>query len=298
MSLLNRVWVWIDYEIVLELFSKFPFGVGRFLAGCRGALYYFLKRDWRVFTFGDKELFKRAFEAYGEIYPHLNRKGLNRLVRQRCIYQSIEEYESVCLKNGKLKGVGVKFEGDSSVLKQLGKDSRYVFLTAHFGASIVGVNFLGQLNLKILGMSSNVVEQRLVHRSITKLYKNKYEAIAKELNGGGVVDIEENYKRFFSFLKSEGSLVIVGDLPPRSENENPFWTEFFYRVRGFASGANRFSTRCSSEIIPFVCYYEDGNYVVKFGKISSNPYKFLEDEIKKRAGLWWASDLLSLYLVR
>lgn len=211
------------------------------------------------------------------------------------MHQSIEEFESVLLDKNKFNLADVKYIGADRVEEQIAKNQHVVFITSHFGSSLPAVTFLERFKVPILGMSSNVTNGEKVNPAITNLYFNKYRAIAKHLNGGDVIDVEGNAKKFLHFLKKKGSLIIIADLPPGHPNETPVWKTFFGKKRGFASGATKLANSTNSKIIPFVCYYEDESYVMKFGDLEGDPYSFLEEEIRKRPEMWWASDLLDIY---
>lgn len=295
---IESIYIRFDYGILLPFFGIFPYKLGRFFAKCRGALYFYFQRDWRSFTFGDTELFKRTLNSYKIIIPNLNNKEYTKLTRQRYIYQSVEEYEAVLLSQGKFPLAEVVYEGEKEVFEYIQKNPHCVFITGHFGNSLAGVCFLEFLGIPILGMSSSVTKNSNVHPSITKLYNEKYKAIAKRLNGGDVIDIEGNAKKFMDFLKKTGSLIIIADLPPASVNEVPLFKDFFGKKRGFASGASKLSKSVNGKIIPFVSYYENGKYIMKFGDLKNDPYNFLENEIQKRPYLWWACDLLEEYKIK
>lgn len=292
---LSNIWTGIDYGGVLPFFGIFPYRVGRALAYGRGCLNYHLKRDWRSFTFGDTGLYDRAYRAYKTIVPGLGEKEYKKLLRQRYAYQSIEEFEAALLAKGKFPGARVRYEGLEKVKEYVKQNPNVVFITSHFGNSLAGVSFLEVLGVPILGMSSNVTKNENVHRSITKLYEEKYKAIAKHLNGGDVIDIEGNRKTFMNFLKNKGSLIIVADLPPTRHNKIPAFRKFFGETRGFASGAAKFCESANTRMIPFVSFYEKGEYVMRFAPLDMEPYAFLQEQIAQRPSMWWASDLLELY---
>lgn len=318
---MKNLWIWLDYGIFLPFLTLFPYKWGRSVASFRGYLYSLIKRDWRSFTFGDEGLWERTYKAYEEIYPNLSRDALLELVQKRYMYQSIEEFEGALLDRDRsdflqnlrsrfqikfgMTGMTKKFEmtkkfgmtkyiGLESVEERIAKNPHAVFVTSHFGSSILGITLLNRLKIPLLVMSSNVVEHEKVHPTITKFFLKKYRGIDRYMNGGEVLDIEGNGKRFLSFLKKTGSLVIIADLPPNNANEVPAWKMFFGRERGFASGAEKLAQSSGSEIIPFVCYFEDNNYVVKFGDFNKEPYSFLEEEIGNRPEMWWAADILGL----
>lgn len=291
---MKNLWIRLDYGVLLPFLTFFPYKWGRNVASFRGYLYGLLQRDWRSFTFGDEDLWERTYKAYKEIYPDLSHDERLKLVQARYVYQSIEEFEGALLDKDKFSNIKVKYIGIKSVQEQIVKNPHAVFITSHFGSSLLGITFLKKLGIPLLVMSSNVVEHEKVHPCLTQFFLKKYRGIGRYMNGGEVLNIEGNGKKFLSFLKKRGSLVIIADLPPNNPNEMPVWKMFFGRERGFASGAQKLAQYTRGDIIPFVCYFEDDNYVIKFGDFNKEPYSFLEEEIQKKPQMWWASDMLGL----
>ncbi|MCX6050895.1 MAG: hypothetical protein NTZ60_00085 [Campylobacterales bacterium] len=291
---IKNLWIGFDYGVFLPSLAFLPYKWGRSVASFRGHLYSLIKRDWRSFTFGDEGLWERTYKAYEEICPNLSHDERLKLVQKRYMYQSIEEFEGALLDKDKFSHIKVKYIGIERVEEQIAKNPHAVFVTSHFGSSLLGITLLKRLNIPLLVMSSNVVTHEKVHPTLTQFFLEKYRGIGRYMNGGEVLDIEGNGKKFLSFLKKRGSLVIIADLPPNNPNEIPAWKMFFGQIRGFASGAEKLAQSTKSEIIPFVCYFEDDNYVVKFGDFNKEPYSFLEQEIQKKPEMWWAADILKL----
>lgn len=294
---LHYIYIWFDYSMLLPFLAFLPQKTGRYLAKLRGILYFYKKRDWRSFTFKDYELFNRTYQAYQEMFPELDHESLLNLVKQRYISQSIEEFESALIVQKKYHTIGVKYVGMEKVQEYLQKEKKAIFTTGHFG-SIVGLTYLHIFKNPTLHMASNVTKQKIVHPSITNFYIKKYLVGNDYMNGGEVLDVEGNNRKFFSFLKKNGSLSTIADLPANPQNEVPLWKEFFGKTRGFATGLQRLSNATNTKIIPYVCYYENGTYIMKFGSLDEDIYKFLENEIRMKPHLWWAADLLPTYTTK
>jgi len=292
--MLHKLWIRFDYGVFLPFLTFLPNSWSRFLASMRGYLYSLLKRDWRSFSFGDHDLWQRTYKAYKAIFPKLSHEELLKLVQKRYMFQSVEEYEGVLLDKNKFSDIQIRYIGVEKIETYIATHPHVVFITAHFGSSLLGITLLKKLNLPLLVMSSNVVAHEKVNPVITNFFLKKYAGIGRYMNGGEVLDIEGNGKKFLKFLKTQGSLVVIADLPPNHPNEIPLWKEFFGQRRGFASGAQKLADSCNSLIIPFVCYFENNSYVVKFGDLDKDAYVFLEEEIRQRPEMWWASDILEL----
>ena len=133
-----------------------------------------------------------------------------------------------------------------------------------------------------------------VHPSISAFYRKKYAAMGRYLNGGEILHREGNMMKFTRFLKNRGIVVIVGDLPPDS-NEKPTVRDFLGASRGFASGPVKLSHLAKASFRSFVCEYQSGVYVVRFSEPHEEPYGFVEKAIRANPSTWWAADLLTLY---
>ena len=90
----------------------------------------------------------------------------------------------------------------------------------------------------------------------------------------------------------------VADLPAPDPKNECLWKNFFGKERAFSSGINRLSQKSDSKVIPYVCYFEEGRYIMKFADLEEDIYSFFEKEIIKKPGMWWANDLLETYTVK
>lgn len=276
--------------------AMMPVKMGRYFASMRGKIYAKIGRDWRQFSFADHGLKQRVRNSLKTILPDADDLKINRLLEQRYIMQSLEDLEACWLMHKNIMSWPVSYEGLDYVQELIKIHGRVVFVASHYGSSILGVIHLRTLGVPILGMSSNVVEHELVHPAIGRFYRNKYKGMQPFLNGGKVLDREGNSRKFLNFLKGNGSIVIIGDLPPDPQEE-PVVIDFFGKPRGFASGAHRFAKIFKIPLLSFVCEYSNSGFKIKFSSANENPYTFLEQQIKKNPSAWWASDLLELYPV-
>lgn len=289
----SRVWTGIDYDILLPVMARLPITWGRVIARLRGRFYATLKRDWRTFSFGDSELYQRTFNTLKELTPELNDAQCHELVARRYEAQSLEEFEGACLPTRNISDWPLHIEGLDEVLSQLASQPRVVFVTTHFGSSILGTAMLGCLGIPVLGMSSNVVEDSRVHPAIGRFYRRKYAAMAPYLRGGEILDRQGNASKFVRFLLRGGAVVIVGDLPP-DPHEQPLVKSFLGKSRGFAPGAAKLAEMTHAKLMAFTCVYCDGQYVLRFSEPGQDPYEFISAAIRAAPSLWWAADLLPL----
>lgn len=292
---LKNFYIWFDYEVLLPFLALLPNRLGRYLAKLRGILYYYKKRDWRSFTFCDYELWSRTYRSYQQMFPDLDDKGVRFFVKERYIYQSLEEYEAAKINNRTYMNIPVEYRGTDEIGRYLKEHENVIFATCHFG-SIVGLINLHIFKRPMLHMASNITKQSNVHPAITQFYIKKYLVGNDYMNGGGIVDVEENNKYILRFIKNGGSLSSVADLPAANSEHEVFWAKFFGKQRALSSAIHRLSQKYDMKIIPYVCYYEKGKYIMKFASMDEDIYRFFEDEIRKRPGMWWASDLLSHYV--
>lgn len=289
----ERIWISFDYSCLLPLLARLPVPVGRGLAIIRGWLYACLGRDWRQFSFQDRDLLARTRQTLTELMPGSDALAIRRAVRRRYAMQSLEELEAAWLSCRDLSHWPVEYVGLESVLATLKTNGRAVFLTAHFSSSVVGTIHLRRLGIPVLGMSSNVVDDPRVHSAIGRFYRKKYAAMGNYLGGGKILDRQGNVREFLGFLKNGGAVVIVGDLPP-DPHETPLEIPFLGQVRAFASGAVRMAQIAHAPLLAFVCEYTPRGYRVTFSAEGQDPYALLEAQIRKDPAAWWAADLLPL----
>lgn len=291
---LQQQWIAWDYGVLLPLLARLPLSWGRRLAAWRGLLYARIQRDWRQFSFQDHNLYARTQQTMRRLLPEADAATLSQAVARRYQMQSIEEWEAACLIIGRdISRWPVTFEGLEDMLTLLQANPRVVFVTAHFGSSILGTVLLQRLGVPILGMSSNIVENPLVHPKISRFYRQKYAAMGRYLNGGQVLDRQGNTNKFVRFLRRGGAVVIVGDLPPEP-HESALIRPFLGASRGFAPGAVKLAKITHASLAAFVCEFNNGSYCLRFSTSGEDPYAFIDRAIRRHPSAWWAADLLPL----
>jgi len=291
---IKYLYIWFDYAVLLFCFSLLPQSLGRYLAKIRGVLYFYRKRDWRSFTFKDYGLHERVYNTYQELFPHYNHKEILSLVKQRYISQSIEEFEAALCMRDKYRKITVHYKGIENIQKLIDEDQSIMFVSGHFG-TIYGFLFFDFIPSSLYAMTADITKMKMVHPAIVRFNLQKYKSLKKYMNGGEFLPFEGNRKKFIKALKNGSNAIVIIDLPPSGVNEEVLWVDFLGKKRGVASGSEKIAKTTGSVIVPYVCYFENGSYVVEFGSPDDNPYDFLGREIKKRPQLWWASDLLGTY---
>lgn len=291
---LERQWTAFDYCILLPMLARLPLSWGRRLAAFRGLLYAGLERDWRQFSFQDSELYARTGQTIRHLLPEANAAELDKAVARRYQMQSIEEWEAACMIIGRdISRWPVSYKDMEDVQALLKDNPRAVFLTAHFGSSIMGTVMLQKIGLPILGMSSSIVESPDIHPCIRRFYRRKYEAMGRFLNGGRILHLEGNSGKFVRFLKQGGLVVIVGDLPSGA-NEEALVRNFLGSSCGFAPGAVRMSRMADAHLLAFVCEYHEGSHQMRFSAPGEDPYAFIGQAIRRTPSSWWAADVFPL----
>ena len=290
---ISKRWICLDYGFILPILARLPMRWGRFLASLRGMLYAKVQRDWRQFSFNDTSLHERTCEAFEKIVPGIERHKLEHIIRDRYRMQSLEEFDAACLVRNTITRWPVVFDGLEAVEEAAKTGQGIVFLTAHFGTSIVGGPFLRRLGLPILGMSSDIVDHPQVDPNISRFFQLKYQAMGNDLNGGTILHRQGNTRRFLRILQQGGAVVIVGDLPP-DPGEEAIFKPFFGENRGFSPGAVKMAAMTKSLLFAYVCEFIEGQYVIRFSKPGEDVYGFIESAIKNNPCAWWAADLLPL----
>ncbi|MDO9139665.1 MAG: hypothetical protein Q7U38_04990 [Methylobacter sp.] len=294
LSWIQRQWIAWDYGVLLPLMARLPLSWGRYLAAQRGLLYAWLKRDWRQFSLQDKSLYQRTQQTLSLLLPEADTQALTQAVARRYQMQSIEEWEAACMIIGRdISRWPVIYQGLDDMLALLQKNPRVVFLTGHFGSSILGTVLLQRLGVPVLGMSSNVVDDPRVHPSIGRFYRQKYAAMGRYLNGGQILDRQGNAGKFVRFLQRGGAVVIVGDLPA-DFNESALIRPFLGVSCSFAPGAAKLAKIAHTPLMGFVCEFYAGAHYLRFSAPNEDPYAFIEQAIRRHPSAWWAADVLPL----
>jgi len=244
---------------------------------------------------------ERLNNSYSSLLPNASKWKIKLLTFKRYIEQSHEEVEAARLITKDFKNQKVRYEGLEELLDFLAsnnhgysKNSPIVFLTAHFGCSIIGTGLLTPLRKPILGMSSNVVDNPRVHKRISLFFRKKYAALNRHLLGGEIIDKEGNLRTFSQFLKQNGIVVIVGDTPPDNKDDLHWhnWNDVFV---GLPKGAAKLAQKNNALFHGFVCTRDKDTLVVTFSAPGEDPYQFIFNQIDKRPALWWAADIYDLY---
>ncbi|MFU8787391.1 MAG: lysophospholipid acyltransferase family protein [Methylobacter sp.] len=297
LSWIQRQWIAWDYGVLLPLLARLPLSWGRCLAAWRGLLYAWLKRDWRQLSFQDQSLYRRTQQTLGRLLPEAGALALTQAVAQRYQMQSIEEWEAACMIIGRdISQWPVSYEGLDGMLALLQEHPRVVFLTGHFGSSILGTVLLQRLGLPVLGMSSNIVDDPRVHPRIGRFYRQKYAAMGRYLNGGQILDRQGNASKFVRFLQRGGAVVIVGDLPA-DPNESALVKPFLGVSCGFAPGAVKLAKIAQAPLMGFVCEFHAGIHHLRFSAPGEDPYTFIGQAIRRHPSAWWAADVLPLMML-
>lgn len=293
----------IEYGLFLPFCAKLPWKAGMILAKARGRINARAERDfWRMDVLGDKELVQRIDKGI-EIATKENK------TLRKNIFETVamEELESAWLGEKKRPTCKVEFENADKILEYKKSGKNIVFLTAHYGSSIMGISFLGDLGFSPLVMSSDFyLKKDGVPEAMKRFYTAKYEGLSSFLNEGQVLAQEGNLKKFYDWLGNNGDVLILGDLPAFDE-KSILWVDFFGQKRAFSQGAIRMAMAKGAAIVPFVCIFEMGRYVVKFGDVIesvgeeskyNNAYIFLEKQIKTNPEFYYGMDLLPLFAIK
>ncbi len=289
LSCFQRQWIKFDYNILLPVLARLPLPWGRRLATLRGFFYAIFKWEWRKFSFQDEGFDERTKVALGQILVKDNCFFVALAVIRRYQMYSIEEWEAACFIYGDdITRYPLVLEGFDSVMGSLKENSGIVFLSAHFGSCVLGSLMLQKFNMPIYGMVSNITDHPQIHPSIRCLFRRKYGALSRYLNGGEAMDREGNLREFVSLLKNGKAVVLFGDLP------GSYSRSFLGGECGMASGPIKLAKLADVPIVAFVCEFRKGSYYLRFSTPDKDPYKFLEEAVFRNPSAWYAMDQLPL----
>lgn len=284
----HRQWIAIDYGLLLPLMARLPLSWGRCLATWRGLLYTRFQLDWRQSTYQDSSLDMRTQQAMCQLLPEADASVLKEAMAQHYIMICIAEWEAACMISRDISRWPVIYEGLEDIQALLQDNPRAIFLSAHFGSSVLGALMLQRLGIPILGMVSNITENPRMHPSITRFCRRQYAAMGRYLNGGQALNREGNASKFVSFLQQGGGVVIFGDMP------GPYIRTFLGSSCGLASGPVKLAKIAHAPLVAFVCEFNGGSYYLRFSTPGEDPYAFIEQAILRNPSAWWAANQLPL----
>lgn len=303
-----RLWLDAIFWLLLPLASRLPMRWGMVLAVLLGKFCRWLDVDWRTVALREHYVAQRTRLAYREICPTLSDRELDGAVARRFENSSREELEGHWFALGRTGEVACKFEGVTAIhdYQQQGKGA--VLLTLHFDATLMGVVKLGEAGLRLNLMTSDVVEDRRVARSVQRYFARKYAGIDKALNGGRALHVESHLKTFYSGIRSGEGVVVLGEAPTGNVEE-ALLVDFLGRRRAIAPGAVRIAEKTGAPMAAFVCLREAvGSYRVlcsplvfpeKTAGHSQNVqflFDFLAAHVRQMPDRWWAADQLPNFI--
>lgn len=299
------------YGVVLPLLARLPLPAGRALAIRLGGLYARLGLDWRTLWQQEHDVAGRTRQALGMIRPGLSPWRTAALLRQRFRYAALEDLEGHWLALRRGTSLRCRIDGLDAIRETLSHGKGIVLLTMHFDASILGIALLGQAGLKLNPMAIDVSnDPRVAAPAVIKRYfRRKYAGLDSYLNGGRVMYVPRELVQVHRALSAGEGVVILGDAPAPTSNINKAVAiDFIGQRRAFAPGFLRLAEKTGAPLAAFVCLRDArGGYRIAFSPVywpvdgrhqegAKSAYAFLEAQVRRHPGRWWAADLLTYFL--
>jgi len=298
----------VIFQVVWPLTARLPKSIGVRIASWIGIGLYALDMDWRSIALERHYVRDKTRKATKMLLPESSDTLTHSVVKTRFATASIEELQGHWIALDRMDDVELVIENKETFDAICDKNLGACLLTFHFDSTLLGVSLMGRAGLATNLMTSNVVEHPSVSACVQRYFKNKYAGIDRYLNGGTAAYVETHLKRFYADIKAGVSIVILGEAPASNVREATPIT-FANQRLAFAPGFMRIAEKIKAPIAAFVCVrISPKKYRVIFTPLydysdatghTNNVqalYSFLEAQIQRRPGRWWAADQLPNFL--
>lgn len=311
----TRCWHWwsrtaaVDllFRLFFPVLARLPRALGMRMAARLGDWCRRLDIDWRTVALREHFVAERTAKALLELLPKKSAAEREAILQARFRNAAQEELEGHWFPLGIADNVNCRFENIEAIESCLAAGSGMVLITLHFDATLMGVVQLGRRGLKLNLMTSSIVEDPRVLRSVKRYFARKYTAIQTYLNGGRCLHVENGLRAFYRGIRCGESTVLLceGSPPAGQDSIN---VHFLGRLRATLPGAIRIAEKTGAPMAAFVCLREvDGSYRVTFSPVcrpqpneghapnAPTLFGFLDEFILRQPERWWAADLLPNY---
>lgn len=297
----------MEYGVLLPVAARLPLAWGVALMRLRGRLNAVCGRDWTELSLGHAYLRPRALAAYREMFPSASGPDCARWTVER--YQTIarEEFEGQLAIDGALACYRWNLQGLDPLAQKRQHGRGLVVVMPHvenlFFAVLGVAKTFGCTHL----MTSDVVEDPRVHPSLRLFFARKYAAYQGMLGGGRFVHVGPGARDHFqSALERGETVVVISDAPARLDGPGT-WVPWFGRQRKMTDSAWRMAKATGSQIAAVATrrhglrgltwHCSEVFDTLEAHMQADLPYvriaSFLEEEIRRNPGGWWAAHLLS-----
>jgi len=291
------------FRVLLPLAARLPFALGAWIAALRGRRDAQKDRDWRSLSLRHPYVKAATQKAMWELLEEVSPQTVEQTVTQRFVTASLEEWQAHLIMAGRAPQLRMDIEGID--LAELKKQTTLgtVWMTAHFDSVMLGIVHMGLAGVSFNLMTSTVVEDERIPRSIQRYYVQKYAAMARYFNGGRALQAERHLKSFYAGVREGRSAVVLVDAPALKKEEG-LLLEFLGKSRYMAPGAVRLAEFTGAPLGAFLCTQVSPDHyrLIVHPPITPGPegypaaaqqlYSFMSQHIMQQPGRWWAADLL------
>ena len=304
-----RPWRWhlqaFDYGMVLPIMARLPIKLAAKASQIRGIFNAWSGRDWAELSVGFPYIKERTQKAADRLWPN---SDAHQIAVERYISIAREEWHASVIQANRLPRLRLHLDELKKTLSKRDKERGLVVLTAHFDSFIVGMVGLGLCGERVSVTTSNVYQNHLVHPSVTQFFDAKYRSAEKFFQGGaGFVIVEKAMRHFYRALRRKETVVVVADAPS-SDRGKGLWVSWFGQDCLLAEGGVRLAQETGSQICAMVCLTQADGSIQWLCSDILDPqedhlfvnklYQFIESQILKHPGSWWAAHLLEDYPTR
>lgn len=297
---LLRRWHHLDFAHLLPTLARLPLAVAWPLARARAGLQARTRFDWRSIALGYRHIERQTVAGYALLPLASTEARRDAWCRERFAVEAREEFEAHLVMAGRAGELRCRFSGEPTTPIRPGRERGLVLLTPHYDSFFLGIAFLERFGARMSPMSSGVTGDPRVEPAVSRYYRLKYEALARHLNGGRVLEMEQGVKPFYKLLNQGEVVIVLADAPvlPQGASMN---VDFLGARRVLAGGALRMAQHTDSDIGGFVCRHLcGGDYEVEMMPVGparepasiERVYAGFSRAILADPARWWACDLL------
>jgi lauroyl/myristoyl acyltransferase len=224
------------------------------------------------------------------------------LTLKRFVRVSWEEYDAQRLPFFDISSVQWHGHGMERIQKTIKSGKGVVLLTGHFDSLYIGLMILAKQGVIVNLMSSKIVEDVRIPKSIQNLFKRKISAMSDQFSPGRVIHFENGMKPFVDVLKRAEVLVIACD-GPATDGGRGSLVRFLGGDYFMSFGPKFFAQQTGALISMYTCIREDDQHFrIDFSEptaIEENglqlAFDVLDKKIRAEPWRWWASDMFQNY---
>lgn len=295
----------VDYGMVLPLIARMPYPIAKYFIWLRGTVNYLFDWEWRTLALGHGYVRDATRLAMQEIHRQSGSYASASLATWgRFVCSSKEEYDAQRLGRMNFEAVKWESEGLDAIISATRAGRGVVLMTGHFDSLYVGLVLLARQGVRVNLMSSKVMGDPRVPAPIQKFFRNKTDALVRELDPGQVLSFEDGMHTFVKALR-RGEVVVIACDGPTTTSKHGSAVRFLGNNYVMAPGPEFLARAADADISMYACVRQaNGAFRLGFSTPLSvsnggvqRAFDCLNEKILRHPQCWWAADLYRTYQV-